>query len=144
MTATDGWDHYDDLEEDDEDWHPEWEDDLPDEDLIQMIERENRGAVDRNGVPLERGNKVKIVGRSTDSKDVYFAREMIQYLNNDRIYTVRSVSKLSDKRYAIHLEKTNGITLDWSWAGANILRVDVEDVKIEPEIFEYDPKHLDI
>lgn len=101
-------------------------------------------ALDRENNPIHIGDKIKIVGTQDDSTDVYFTSEMIKYLNDGKIYIITNIYELSNERFTIHFKDLNGRFIDWSWACANILRIDAKPTEVNPIIFEYDPKHLDI
>jgi hypothetical protein len=92
--------------------------------------------IDRNGVLLNVGDRVKIVGSRREST-VHFNGSMYKFLNTDKVLTIREV-----RPYSPHpCFKIHGAD-DWSWSHMNVEKVLVDPPKkAEPALF--DPKYLD-
>ncbi len=135
MTASDGWESWEDTEEYHED-----EDELieePEEDLGASSDGSIK-ATEANGVEISIGDSVRVISIEDSNRTVFVAKEMGEYVNNGLRYKVANV---------FHQEGSNpGWIVDaggWNWGAKDLEKICKIPPK-DPEPFIFDPDLLDI
>ena len=106
-----------------------------------MASREVEKAKDRNGRVIHRGSKVKLIGKPSEAKSVYFTTSMKREINDGKIYTIARIHKISEQyqEYSVALEES-----EWNWDVRHV-SIAGTGVKIEPpKPVMFEPTLLDI
>lgn len=94
---------------------------------------------DKNGRPIKKGSKVKIVGSSGDCKCVYFTDEMRRFLNDKKEYTVNNIIQKNEDDFCLTMTE-----MDWWWDRRNVITMISEKPIKHPDPILFETGLLDI